>query len=1044
MKIKGHLIVEKDIDIRNGFVRRNGENFYFSVAGTIPGYVGVVDVENQGILKFDSDNFYFTEDSETNPIISLRSNFIPITDHGALSGLLNNDHPQYLLRIETPPGFYGVIFKDGVHTFRDDTIRFNQNEFYLTDENGKPQLNLIQQPTDTSLFALRSELSPGFYGIVFEESDLTNSQKADTLRFLVTDFDLSNVGNKPQVALASNVARISDVGPGFYGILVGETDGTPIYRNIVGIKFNSTNFYIEQNAPNTDEVIVNFRGDPTVVQAGSNITVTRIGDTFTVNANVGISDIGPGFYGIIFKDGIHTLRNDTLRFNSNEFYLTNEGSKPQLNLILQPTDTSLFALKSDLPPAFYGITIGQANDLPTFKAINVIKFHQTDFYVQQNTPNTDEVIVNFRPDDPANIGSGNGIFAQRSGKSLQFKSLIAGTNITLTPTTTDITISATAGTGQSDPGFYGITVAETDGIPSFRGLNKLNFNATDFYLEQNTPNTDEVSINFRPDSASNLGSGSGILANKSGKDFQFKTLIAGTNITLTPTATDITITAAASASNPVEGFYGISVSDQILSYKNLNVVKFLNSDFYISQNSPNVDEVLVAAKPNTVTNVGSGNSIISDIVGKEFRFKSLTAGANVTLTPSATDIIISATAGTGQSDPGFYGIVVAETDGTPAYRGINKLNFHATDFYIEQNAPNTDEVVVNLRARGLVIRETDGTPIYGAVGRLSFNSDTFYLNRLASGEVVVNNRQSTYIFSGGVSTGGNTSGTTGLISNQLILAGGNNITLSQSILNGIATVTISAGAGAGGGGATLSHYPAFPVGLATSSANSGTTGNTGGSTQFTGSFHVCPMQLGEALSFSRINLHGVYTATPVAGTGSASILHQLGIYTLNVSTLSLLSSYMFRHELSQSSATAQTHRWYWDTNSTSNSSLTQGNVSTLITGTRNIVLYAGTSGSLSSGQYFLAHNLLVMTSSSNVMPAASMMFVSQSQSHLATELGSTNLLPPFPLLGQFSTTTNLSVLTSNFMPGSIHTSAITRTGGTSQWKWPHLVFWATS
>ena len=47
-------------------------------------------------------------------------------------------------------------------------------------------------------------------------------------------------------------------------------------------------------------------------------------------------------------------------------------------------------------------------------------------------------------------------------------------------------------------------------------------------------------------------------------------------------------------------------------------------------------------------------------------------------------------------------------------------------------------------------------------------------------------------FSAGVSTGGNTSGSTGTVSNRIVFAGGNNITLSQSTAAAGATVTISA------------------------------------------------------------------------------------------------------------------------------------------------------------------------------------------------------------------------------------------------------------
>jgi hypothetical protein len=46
-------------------------------------------------------------------------------------------------------------------------------------------------------------------------------------------------------------------------------------------------------------------------------------------------------------------------------------------------------------------------------------------------------------------------------------------------------------------------------------------------------------------------------------------------------------------------------------------------------------------------------------------------------------------------------------------------------------------------------------------------------------------------FTAGVSTGGNTVGTTGTVNNQIVFAGGNNVTLSQSTAAGGASVTIS-------------------------------------------------------------------------------------------------------------------------------------------------------------------------------------------------------------------------------------------------------------
>lgn len=324
--------------------------------------------------------------------------------------------------------------------------------------------------------------------------------------------------------------------------------------------------------------------------------------------------------------------------------------------------------------------------------------------------------------------------------------------------------------------------------------------------------------------------------------------------------------------------------------------------------------------------------------------------------------------------------------------------------------------------------------------------------------------------------GGGTAGVTASISSgYMTLAGGNNITLSQngnaitisagagggggvaiaggtstatngtvifSNANGVSfglnngTMTASA-AGGGGGGVTVSHWPPSPVGLV---SLSNYTGATGAGTNITASFHVAPLQLEQAVSFSRANIVGSFAT--VAGTGSVSIARMLGIYTLNGGTaLSLSTSFMFRHEISQSSVTAQSHRWYWGTNSTSNSSSAGGNISANYTGYRVLPVYVSGGGMvLSAGQYYIAFAQTNRSSGANIMPAASIMYISQSQSSLGGQLGSAATIQPFTLIGQFSSTTAVGNFTTPFMPVSINTTAITGTGGSSQWKWPYVNF----
>lgn len=297
-------------------------------------------------IRFNPSQFYLTQDTSGNPTINLVGGSV-IIDHGGLTGLLDDDHPQYILVDGTRP-FTGNQSMGG---------------------NRVTSLGAPVAASDAARLQDIQNVGPGFYGVVVKDNSVT--VRVDSILFPSADFDVDSFGDGARVQLDSSVARKSDLAQAFYGVVV--KDGTTTVR--------------------TDSVLF----------AGADFDVDSFGDGARVQLDASVArkaDLVQAFYGIVVKDNAIAVRTDSVLFSGSDFDVDSFGDGARVQL-----DASV-ARKTDVGPGFYGITVGQFSNNPSYRGINTVKFNPASFYVTQNSPNTDEVQINFRGRSSVTIKDG--------------------------------------------------------------------------------------------------------------------------------------------------------------------------------------------------------------------------------------------------------------------------------------------------------------------------------------------------------------------------------------------------------------------------------------------------------------------------------------------------------------------------------------------------------------------------------------------------------------------------------------------------------------
>lgn len=341
----------------------------------------------------------------------------------------------------------------------------------------------------------------------------------------------------------------------------------------------------------------------------------------------------------------------------------------------------------------------------------------------------------------ANLPGGTGIFAQKNGEVLEFKSLIAGTNITLTPEANTITIDASAA-GEANSGTNVGTGNEIFKEKSGTNLVFRSLTAGSGIVLTNSIDGNEIEI-----AATGGGGGSAITVRDEGSiiDTGLTELnFTGAGVTASQTSPGIIeVSIAGGGGSGTDESVKVSSNDTTAGYLTDKLVAGTNITLTPNNDGGNETITISASgggsgEANTASNLGGGEGLFTTKSGVDLPFKSLVAGTNVSLSSSATEITINATGGSGEintaSNLGLTGEGVFSTK-VGADLQFKKLKA-GTNVTLSSDA---DSITINSSGGGGSLAvEDDGLEILAVASRLNFTGAGVTVTDAGAGEATIN------------------------------------------------------------------------------------------------------------------------------------------------------------------------------------------------------------------------------------------------------------------------------------------------------------------
>jgi hypothetical protein len=295
-----------------------------------------------------------------------------------------------------------------------------------------------------------------------------------------------------------------------------------------------------------------------------------------------------------------------------------------------------------------------------------------------------------------NVGSGASLYKNYSGGTYNLKTIVAGTNIGISSDVNTITISNTA------PGEANTASSVGTGIAIYKEKVGADLRFKSLVAGNNitldTTNSNQIVINasagINTVVGQNVGVGTGrIYVNNVASTLRFKSIKAGTNILISDSASEITISAVGTGNG-----VGLTNANDVGStlYNGLGQIKRISAGSGVTITDSETSLTIASTSTNQLSNIGTGRPIYKSFnaVTDKYELRTLRGLDGITVESNDTEVLIRGNSSTVIASTGTTNSLIAsQANNVTTLKVINVANTNVAT--IQNNTNNLTLTILN-------------------------------------------------------------------------------------------------------------------------------------------------------------------------------------------------------------------------------------------------------------------------------------------------------------------------------------------------------------